>query len=119
MQHGQRLAGADFTFLEGLEGMVDALQRVSRTERRAEGGFLRRYRAEVEHLLVKERSGLLIADDRVRAKRMLATCATALETIASEVMRLSPTTTSAARTCHSHAAGDAQSARALRIARHG
>jgi hypothetical protein len=108
----------NFTFLEGLRGMVDALRRVSRTERRG-AGFLTRYQAEVEGLLIKERAGTLTSDDKVRAKRMLATCATALATISSQVMRLSTTTTSATRAhVHSHAAGDACNASALHIARH-
>jgi hypothetical protein len=89
MQHGQQIANTNFTYVEGLEGMVEALRRVSRTERREGAGFLTKYSVEVAKLVQKERSGTLTKEDSVRAQRMVATCATALATIASEARRLS------------------------------
>ena len=89
MQHGQPIANTNFTYVEGLEGMVEALRRVSRTEQREGAGFLTRYSAEVAKLVQKERSGTLTREESVRAQRMVATCATALATIALEVRRLS------------------------------
>ena len=108
---------ADFTYLEGLAGMLEALRTIPRNQGR-HGGYLTRYAGEVECLRAREGAGRLDHDDMVRSQRMLATVATTAATLMLSVSgcHLQPRSMYCKRTCPARAAGDAQRARALRIA---
>ena len=107
----------EFTFLEGLEGMVTALRCIPRSEG-SHGGFLTRYAGEIEHLKSREADLRFSRDDAVRAHRMLATVATATADLSIQVAMASSNHAVCEHTCAARAAGDAQRARALHVACH-
>ena len=73
----------DFTFLQGLAGIVESLRAISRDQ--GHGGYASRYAAEVAELQAKEAAGRLNKVDMVRSQRMLATCATTMAKLALQV----------------------------------